>query len=219
MTEKKSLEQQASTANEDQLASANTHEKASDNQPALDNEWLTLAEDWQSQPYDKVDVNKLLKQTQRRTLWAKMLLFIDVLSTLFIIVFFIYGLYKGEWKTATLFYLGSASIAFVFYTAYAVKVRVKSWRLMAGDPNKIVESALIGCRSSLQYIKLIKWTSIPLFIWLNSYLYIIEPEVEKSVWPALIMSNGIIIVMTIVCHFMQRQRERELKQLESFLSE
>ena len=42
----------------------------------LDEQWLSLSQDWQSQPYEKTDIQALLKQTKKRTLLALSLIHI-----------------------------------------------------------------------------------------------------------------------------------------------
>ena len=56
----------------------------------IDEEWLLLSRDWQTQPYAKTDIRKLVKQTKNRTLKAKLLFAINVFFTLAIVgTFFI----------------------------------------------------------------------------------------------------------------------------------
>jgi len=189
------------------------------NKPALDDDWLDIANDWQSQPFEHADIQSLLRKTKRRTLWAKLFLAIDIISVIALYVLFAYVLMMEDWQTATLVYVGVGCIMFTVYLFYAIKVRVGSWRMMTSDPNHILESAIIGCRSSIQYIKLIKWFTLILLPAVNLYLYAIAPYIEKPIMPVAIYGNGIIVLTIIICQLLQRKRERELNQLTSNISE
>ena len=185
------------------------------NKPALDDDWLEIVNDWQNQPFEHTDILSLLSKTKRRTLWAKLFLAMDILSVIALYALFAYVLLEEDWETATLVYVGVGCIIFTVYLFYAIKVRVGSWRMMTSDPDHILESAIIGCRSSIQYIKLIKWFTLMLLPAVNLYLYAIAPHIEKPILPVAIYGNGMILLTLVITQVLQRKRERELNQLIS----
>jgi len=94
----------------------------------LDEQWLSLSQDWQSQPYEKTDIQTLLKQTKKRTLLAKSLLLIDAIATLGLIIALLVGLYQGDWGTATIAYLAFGAITSVVFVYYEIKIRLRIWQ-------------------------------------------------------------------------------------------
>ena len=40
-----------------------TNEQSTEEKSPLDDQWLAMSEDWQAQPYEKVDMDALVKQT------------------------------------------------------------------------------------------------------------------------------------------------------------
>ena len=179
----------------------------------LDEQWLSMSQDWQSQPYDKMDITALIKQTQRRLLQAKALLAFDVIGTIVLSLEVLYGFYYDDWDKPTLMYTGTASILSIAFVFYAVKIRLASWRLFAVEPENIISTAIVGCKASLQYIKLLKLSCYAIFPMVNWYLYEIVTMKEKSLLIPLIFANSTILVMYFVSHYYQVKREKELVQL------
>ncbi|PKI13935.1 hypothetical protein [Colwellia sp. 12G3] len=183
-----------------------------DKQP-LDESWLLLSQDWQSQPYEKTDIPALLKQTKKRTLLAKSLLVIDVIATLGLIIALLVVLYQGGWGTATIAYLAFGSIMSVAFVYYEIKIRLRIWQQSCDSPDKAVANAIAGVKSSISYIKLIKlscWLLLPVVNW---YVYVMIEESEKSPWPPFFAINTFIIIMWLITHWFHKKRARELSQL------
>jgi len=182
---------------------------------ALDEDWLLLSQDWQTQPYEKTDIQALLKQTKKRTLLAKTLLAIDVFATLGLIVALLVGLYQGDWGTATIAYLTFGSIGSLVFVYYEIKIRVNIWQHCCDSPDKAVSNAISGIESSIRYIKLIKlscWLLLPAVNW---YLYAMIEESEKSPWQPFFIINSFVIVMWFITHWFHKKRDRELAQFGS----
>ena len=192
-------------------------EKDKDHLPSgeqlLDENWLLLSRDWQTQPYEKTDVNALLKQTLKRTFWAKSLLILNIVATIGVIIGFFIGLYQGDWAKATLVYLGVCSVASIVFVYYEIKIRAKTWQQNCDSPDKAIVNAISGCESSIKYVRLLKlssWLMLPL---MNGYLIAASSESEKSLWPPLIIINLCIVIMWGVSHWFHLKRNKELKQL------
>jgi hypothetical protein len=179
----------------------------------LDEQWLTLSQDWQSQPYEKTDIQALLKQTKKRTLLAKVLLFLDIIAALGLIVTLFVGLYQERWDTSTIVYLlfgATTSIAFVYYE---IKIRLHLWQHSCDSPGKAVANAIEGVESSIKYIKLIKlscWLILPAANW---YIYAMISGLEKSPWPPFFVINIVIVSLWLVSHWFHKKRTKELSQL------
>ncbi len=187
---------------------------SSDEQP-LDENWLLLSRDWQSQPYEKTDIQALLTQTKKRTLLAKSLLAIDIIATVGLIIALLVALYQGDWGRATIAYLAFGSLMSVVFVYYEIKIRLRIWQQCCDSPDKAVANAIAGVESSIKYIKLIKlscWLLLPVANW---YVYVMIEESEKSPWPPFIVMNSFILVMWLITHWFHKKRLKELSQLSS----
>jgi hypothetical protein len=179
----------------------------------LDEQWLTLSRDWQSQPYEKTDIQALLKQTKKRTLLAKSLLAIDAIATVGLITTLLVGLYQGDWGTATIAYLAFGAITSVVFVYYEIKIRLRIWQHSCDSPDKAVLNAIEGAESSIKYIKLIKlscWLILPAANW---YIYAMISGSEKSPWPPFFVINIVIVSLWLVSHWFHKKRTKELSQL------
>lgn len=191
---------------------ANTKQSSPEEQP-LDDDWLLLSQDWQAQPYEKTDIDALLKQTKKRTLLAKSLLGIDIVATIGLFIALFVGLYIGDWGTATIAYLSFGSIGSLVFVYYEIKIRLQIWQHCCDSPDKAVANAISGIESSIRYIKLTKlscWFLLPAANW---YIYAMLEESEKSPWPPFFVMNSFIIVMWSITHWFHLKRKKELKQL------
>jgi hypothetical protein len=187
--------------------------------PALDQEWLSMSEDWQTQPYEKVNVATLLAQTKRRTYWAKTLLAIDIIATLAVIMAFFIGLYKGDWGHALMLYLGIAVVISIFFVYIEIKIRLTTWKGDYKSPEQAIEVAISGCRSSIQYIKLIKLSLLPYIIIAPWFVIEMAEQTNKPVWKSIVLISVVFITTYVICNKFLRKRRQELKQLESNLYE
>jgi hypothetical protein len=179
----------------------------------LDEQWLSLSQDWQSQPYEKTDIQALLKQTKKRTLLAKSLLAIDAIATIGLIIALVVGLYQGDWGTATIAYLAFGAITSVVFVYYEIKIRLRIWQHSCDSPDKAVTNAIAGVESSIKYIKLIKlscWLILPAANW---YIYAMIGGSEKSPWPPFFVINIVIVSLWLVSHWFHKKRTKELSQL------
>jgi hypothetical protein len=179
----------------------------------LDEQWLTLSQDWQSQPYEKTDIQALLKQTKKRTLLAKSLLAIDVIATVGIIIALLVGLYQGDWGTATIAYLAFGAITSVVFVYYEIKIRLRIWQHSCDSPDKAIVNAIAGVESSIKYIKLMKFSCWLLLPAVNWYIYAMIGETEKSPWPPFFVINMVIVSLWLISHWFHQKRTKELIQL------
>jgi hypothetical protein len=179
---------------------------------SLDDNWLLLSQDWQTQPFEKTDIQAQVKQTKNRTFLAKSLLVLDVIATLGIFIALLVGLYQGDWGVATISYLLFGFITSVIFVYYEIKIRLRIWQHSCDSPDKAVENAILGVESSIKYTKLIKlscWVLLPVANW---YVYVMIQESEKSPWPPFLVMNSFIIVMWFITHWFYLKRKKELKQ-------
>ena len=184
-----------------------------------DDTWAELRQDWQSQPYQKVDVQALLTQTRNRTFWAKFLLAINILATMAFIVVVIVLWMNNSQDKATISYLTFATIGSVVFVYYEIKIRLKAWKQISASPDLAIKNAIKGIESSINYIRLTKfscWFLIPAGSW-----YVIEmaKQNDKSIWFGLIIMNVSVGVMWGITHLFHRKRKMELDKLTSSLSE
>lgn len=184
-------------------------------QEALDHTWAELTQDWQSQPYEKVDVQALLSQTKKRTFWAKFLLALNILATVcFIVVVIVMWLSNSQDKT-TMTYLIFAAVGSVIFVYYEIKIRLITWQQVSASPDMAVKNAIKGIESSINYIRLTKfscWFLVPAGSW-----YVIEmaKQNDKSIWLGLIIMNVSVGVMWGITHLFHRKRKAELAKLKN----
>jgi len=181
-------------------------------------DWQMLTQDWQAQPYKKSDIDKLLKQTKRRTLWAKAILALDVIATLFLIGASILGLIEGDWGTAVMGYLIAGSIFSVVFVYYEFKIRLGAWKKACDSPERAVTNALRGCESSIKYIKLIKiscWILIALVI---TFGLAFSQETGKPAWPIILEMSLMVLACYGITHWFHRKRKIEHSRIQQMLS-
>jgi hypothetical protein len=193
---------------------SDTQKPSLDEQP-LDENWLILSRDWQAQPFKRTDIKKLLKQTKKRTLWAKSLLAIDIIATLGLIIALIVALYQGGWGTATIAYITFGALGSIAFVYYEIKIRLRIWQRSCDSPDKALDNAIAGVESSIKYIKLIKWSCWLLLPAVNCYIYAMIDESEKSPLLAFIFINFFVLSMWLVTHWFDKKRNEELSQLSA----
>ncbi|WDE00118.1 hypothetical protein [Thalassomonas actiniarum] len=190
-----------------------TQQSPLNEQSPLDDSWLAISQDWQEQPYEKANLDVLVKKTRRRTWWAKFLLAANILATLGILIALIAGLYQDNRQTPTLAYLAFGFVFSVVFVYYEIKIRRSAWQLTDAGPDEALKAAVLGCQSSLQYARLMKWSFYLLIIPANWYAYAMMQLRETFSWKAFVFVNGLLAVMYICSHIYQKKRERELASL------
>ena len=213
LPENEAIHQGVHEETDEQLSSDAVSDTRAEATNLLDEQWLTLSQDWQSQPYEKTDIQALLKQTKKRTLLAKSLLAIDVIATVGLIIVLLVGLYQGDWGTATIAYLAFGAITSIVFVYYEIKIRLRIWQHSCDSPDKAVANAIAGLESSIKYIKLIKlscWLLLPAVNW---YVYAMIEELEKSPWPSFFAVNIVMVILWLISHWFHKKRTKELSQL------
>lgn len=179
----------------------------------IDEHWAELTQDWQDQPVTHTDVKALLKQTKRRTIKAKLLFGSNIIATLGIMYSWLYGWLWGNWEKPLVNYLGFGTFISIIFCYLEFKIRQKAWANINDAPDMAINNAIEGYRSSLNYIKLSKWSFLPLMIIIN--YYVIEVAVEAEVPPAkgLIIVNIFMLVLYVITHIFGVKRQKELDSL------
>ena len=183
-------------------------------QPPLDENWLAISQDWQDLPYEKTDVDALVKKTKRRTWWAKFVMGLNIIATVGILIALLVGFYRGDWQTPTLVYTGFVFIASVVFIYYEVKIRLAAWQLTDAGPDDALKAAISGCQSSLHYARLVKWSFYLLTVPVNWYVYAMMEFKAKITWKTFVITNVILLVMYLINQRYQKKRQRELSLLE-----
>ncbi|MCO4797656.1 MAG: hypothetical protein KC484_00450 [Colwelliaceae bacterium] len=179
----------------------------------IDEEWDSLTQDWQTQSFEKTDIQALLKQTKKRTRWAKSCYVLNIIATLGLLASFIYGLLEGEFGKPWNTYLGMGGLMSLIFVYYERKIRIKTWSQVSDSPDKAIENALAGCESAIKYMALTKWSCLPFGVLANWFVYSIGQEENKSVLSAFIFINVFIGIMYFITDVIHRKRKREQKEL------
>lgn len=185
----------------------------------LDESWDSLVDDWQSQPYEKVDMAKLIRQLKKRTFWAKLCLGLDVAGTLFLFFAWYWIAVNEPEDRATFIYVGIGAIGSVFYTLYAFKIRLESWRLSASSPSEYFDKHISGIKGAIRYAKLLQYTSFGMFPIVNWYVWEMSKLRDKSFLLGYLIVNLVVAAMVAFGIYLQKQREKELASLEKIKGE
>ena len=180
-----------------------------------DTDWLAMSNDWQSQPFAKADIEVLLKRTRRRTYWAKSCLALNVIATIGILIFFVYGLLQDEFGEPVNSYLGICGLLSIVFVYYEFKIRLTTWQQCCDSPDKAIVNAIASCESSIKYCVLTKISFIPFLVVINWFLFTIDGESEKSIWPPVIFVNSFMLLAYGVTELFLRKRRAEHKKLLS----
>ncbi|TPH18520.1 hypothetical protein [Litorilituus lipolyticus] len=215
MTNTNNDENKSLTKQNEEVNTAQAHEQMN----VLDDTWAELSQDWQAQPTPKTDIQALLKQTRRRTYGAKLCFALNVIATLSLIVVFIYGLIDNQLGDPFNTYIGFGALISVFFVYFEIKIRAATWRQLCDSPDKAIENALIACRSSMNYMKLSKYSFIPFLVLVNWFVFAIEETTEKSIIPPLLFANGFMLAMFIIFEYLHRKRKKQYQQLLQLMSE
>ena len=197
------------------LGEETDHNSPATNEQQLDEDWLLLSQDWQTQPFEKTDIQALLKQTKNRTLLAKLLLILNIIATSGLIITLMVGLYQGGWDTATIAYLAFGCIGSLVFVYYEIKIRLRIWQQSCDSPDKAITNAISGIESSIKYIKLTKlsfWLLLPA---VNCYLYVMFEASEKSPWPSFVIMNSAVAIGWFITHWFHLKRNEELTKFSS----
>lgn len=180
---------------------------------AIDEQWAALTQDWQDQPVEHTDVNALLKQTKRRTIKAKLLFGSNILATVGLLYSWLYGWLWGNWERPLVNYLGFGTVISIIFCYLEYKIRQKAWGNIDDTPDMAINNAIEGYYSSLNYIKLTKWSCLPFAVLANYHLYEVATEAEKSPVKGFIILNLFILVIYVITHAFGVKRQKELDSL------
>jgi len=185
----------------------------------LDEQWDDLMEDWQSQPYEKVDIDKLVKQMKKRTFFAKAVLFLDVIATISLFSALYYVLTEEPDDVATAIYVGIGAVGSLIYTIIEFNIRIKTWRLDASDPKQAFEKNISGLKGAIQYANLWIYSCYIMFPMVNWYIWELGKTTEKSVLPAYLFANGLVAIMIIGAYLYKAKRVKELEGTNKTINE
>lgn len=181
----------------------------------IDEQWESLSQDWQNQPVEKTDIKALLKQTKKRTVWAKSCFGLNVLATVSLLCAFLYSIFNGEFGKPANTYFGLGGLMSLVFVYYELKIRAATWRKISESPDKAIENAIAGYESSLRYMMLTKWSCLPFGVLANWFVYAMGQEREKPVLFAFIFINVFIAVMYVITEIIHRKRKREYMELSA----
>ncbi len=179
----------------------------------IDQQWDELTRDWQAQPYEKTDISALLKQTEKRTRWAKTCFGLNILATLIILIAFAYGVVTEEFDKLFNTFLGAGGVMSLVFVYYEIKIRAKAWSQLNASPDQAIENALAGYQSSLKYMSLTKWSCVPFGILGNWFTYAVAQQSGKSILFGMIFINTVLIITFLVTEFLYRKRKKEYREL------
>ncbi|REL34726.1 hypothetical protein [Thalassotalea euphylliae] len=201
-----------------QLTDVELHEMQTGEPSVLDEQWSELVDDWQSQPYEKVDITQLVKQLKKRTLAAKTVLGLDVLATISLFGALVYSLSEQVIDWATVIYLSFGAFGSLVYTVIEFNIRIKTWRMDASDPKQAFEKNISGIKGAIQFANLWLISCFAILPIGNWYIWEISKTSEKPIWPAYLFANLLIVVMLVGAYLYKRKRVKELNELNEIIN-
>lgn len=180
--------------------------------------WDAMMSDWQSQPYERADTDKLVRQLTRRTLVAKWMFASNILATLFIAGAWVWFLFDAEDNRALTVFCGVTAILSLVYTVIEFKIRKDTWAMDATDPEQIFNKSLSSARGALQYTKLWLYSSYIMLPLGNWFVWEASKTSEKDPFPFYVFVNIFIAILVAIGLVYQKRRGKELQNLEAFLS-
>ena len=185
----------------------------------LDDTWAELSQDWQSQAVPKTDIAALVKQTKRRTQGAKLCFALNIIVTLALLVFFLYGVWQGQLGEPVNTYLGGGAFLSIIFVYLETKVRLATWRQLCDSPEKAIDNAIISCQSSIKYMVITKLSFIPFLLLVNWFVYTVSKVENKDMLTGFIYANGLMLFMYAFVDYLHRKRKKQYKQLVDSVSE
>lgn len=186
--------------------------------PPIDEQWDELVNDWQSQPYEKVDTDALVKKLKKRTRGAKLMLLSNVIATIGMFIGFIWSFYKQEPDNVLTIFLGVGGALSLIYTIVEIRIRTATWKMDATDPEQVFNKTLSGLEGSIQYAKLWLYTCYLMLPGMNWFIWEVSKTSEKNMLTGYLIANTLMILFIIGGLIYQKRRKEELANLESFLS-
>ncbi len=185
----------------------------------LDEQWLSLTKDWQEQPFKKTDLNALIKQTRRRTLWAKGCFVLNILATLGLTMAFFYGLFTDVFEGPVLIYFGIGSLLSIIFVYFEIKIRMFTWHQLCDSPDKAINNALVACQSSINYMVLLKVSFIPFSLLVNWFVYTLGETRDIEVFVDFIVINSLMVITYLIVEYLHRKRKQQYQRLKLLFPE
>lgn len=185
--------------------------------PPMDEQWDELVNDWQSQPYEKVDTEALVKKLKKRTIGAKLMLLSNVLGTIIVAIGFIWSLFKEEPDHVLTIFLGAGGVFSFIYTIIEIKIRTATWKMDASDPEQVFNKTLSGLKGSIQYAKLWLYNCYLMLPAINWFIWEVTRKSEKNVLMGFLIANGLMFLFIAGGLIYQNRRKTELENFMSFL--
>ncbi|MFD2164763.1 hypothetical protein ACFSJY_00660 [Thalassotalea euphylliae] len=184
----------------------------------IDEQWDSLVDDWQSQPYEKVDTNKLIKQLKKRTFYAKLVLFLDVIATVGLAWSFFWSLDNDDFNLPTTIYLGVGAVGSLIYTILAFNIRFATWRMDASDPEQVFHKNMSALKGAIQYANLWVYSCYIILPLGNWFVWEIGKTTEKSMFYGYVFMNSLTLFMIACGLVFKARRQRELDSMNEIIN-
>ena len=136
------------------------------------------------------------------------------MATLGIISAVVYMWLSGSDDQTTIVYLGISGLLSVIFVYYVIKIRLSTWKVNCGGPDKAIKHAIAGCQSSLSYIRLVKFSCFSTWPFANWYVYAATQQTDRSPTLGLIITNVMFMILWFITRKFYQKRVEELKQLQ-----
>lgn len=180
----------------------------------LEEDWLDIAKDWQAQPYEQADINKLIVWIKSTIIKSKCLLGLNVLASIALAVALMFG-FKHNWDTPLMVYLGFGVVASGIFVFYEYKIRSVTWRYKQTSPQEVMQSVAENYHASIAYMNLNIFGFLISLPPANWFIYTTAATHGKSPMKPMIVANLLIIGAIVAIYIFKRARIKKLKELNA----
>lgn len=184
----------------------------------LDDDWLDIAKDWQSQSYKEVDTSKLIRSIKWRIIRSKTLFALNLIATISLFVGFFAGLFCS-WETPLVAYFGFGAIGSSIFVIYEYKIRSATWKYKQSTPHEVMVSVAQSYTASIAYMNLNLVGFIISLPALNWFIYETVKLDGDSPTTDMFIGNSLVIVMCVVVYVIKRKRVKALAALEQRIAQ
>lgn len=181
--------------------------------PPLDDDWLEIANDWQSQPYEPADIDKISKTVKWKIIKSKLLFGLNIFLVLGIYCMTIYA-WLMEWSKVELAYLLFGCIGGIYAAHREYTIRKGTWRYTATTPEEVIDSAIQSYRASIKYCDYNIWGS--LIVSIGGIWFITESakSADKSPIMGIVVYCVLMLMIVGICWHVKKKRQKTLSELE-----
>lgn len=180
----------------------------------LDDNWLDIAKDWQTQIYQQADIEQLISSIKWRITKSKCLLGLNIIATFALLAAFVVGV-SLDWDTPLLAYLGFGVFGSGIFVAYEYKIRKVTWQYKDSTPEEVMRSVAANYRASIAYLNLNMIGFVASLPAANWFVYETIVSGGDSPVKGMVIANVAVLSACLYVHVLKRRRKKSLEEVET----